>query len=184
MNLKAEENTYIFSQLLNTKDSDQGTILFVEHLFKSGKLLYLQTLFPYGIEFHTNKDLVYLIASESLLEKLALQFDSFIRSIPNNSDKEIYPDTASNAMSLVTAVGEFKNTLNSFNDDFSLAALFDCVGRFTKKSLQLLKPLKSQNSGIYTSVDDLMELLKYIRSLNLDTTLSGMHFCFKNFKFK
>ena len=178
MKLAVEENTYLFSQLLNSKDDDQGTVLFVKHLFKTGQLHYVQILFPQGVKFYSNKDLPYLFASDALLEKLCVFFDTFFSLKYEYDEEELYPDVVSNATNLVGAVREFKERIVILTDDFSLPSLFECVSRFAKKSIELLKPLKGHNTGIHTNLNYFTDLLAVIRTLDLNL-MSGNYFCFR-----
>ena len=170
MNIKSEENTYLFCQLLNDNKSDKGTALFVKHLYQTGKFKYLSKLFSEQIitNVNNNAKLPYLIASENLLEKLADRFDSFLLSIKQNENGEIFGDVRDNANFLVRTVSTFKNSIIDLDKNFILEDLFNAIGKFVKQASDLMQHLKSQNSGIATNIESFVDLLEKIRTIRFE----------------
>lgn len=89
MDIQSELDVYKFLQLINDNDkSDEGTVLFVKHLFAINKLDYVKYLFGREITIRHNVDIPYVVALEQQLEKFAEAFDMFIREDQNKENSE------------------------------------------------------------------------------------------------
>ena len=89
MDIQSELDVYKFLQLINDNNkSDEGTVLFVEHLFAIGKLEYVKLLFNGAFAVRHNVDIPYLVALEKQLEAFAEAFDMFIREDSNKEKSE------------------------------------------------------------------------------------------------
>jgi len=175
MNIKSEETTYLFCQLLNEGDKDVGSSLFVEHLYKSGQLKHLKLLFDKKIELPTNEDIPYLVAIENVLEKFVLKFDGFLSSIKRNENEPVHKDIVLIANSFIDLTKKFVSDVFTAH---SLEKIFNVVATYSKTSNEYLSRLTAANSNLVTNLSSGLDFLRYLKHLSLDDD-SGVYLCYK-----
>lgn len=176
MNIKSEESVYLFCQLLNEGSKDEGTSLFVQHLYKSNQLKYLKLLFNKEFVINNNPDISWLIAIESVLEKFAFEFDGFLATIEKNSLKEHFVDVGSISLNLLQLINSFRAHVFT---SLSFEKMFEVVGKFVRNANDSLRKLKSANSGIITNIKSADEFLKNLASISLTSNHRGLYFVYK-----
>lgn len=175
MNIKSEESTYLFCQLLNEGSKDVGTSLFVEHLYKSGQLNNLKALFDRKIEITNNEDIPYLIAIESVLEKFAFKFNNFLANIKKQNTQNVHRDIRVISDTFLQLTKKFQGEIYSAH---SLEKLFNVAATYVKASGECLSRLIVADINLVSNLKSALEFFKYLKHLNLSEEM-GTYLCYK-----
>ena len=178
MDIHSEIDIYKFLQLINDNDkSDEGTVLFVKHLFALNKLDYIKAIYGQEIIIRHNEDIPYLVALENVLENFAEHFNMFIRDLPSKEKPtEEARDVEADAKRLIE---ELDHILNA-NISPSLPSTFQSIAPHiytANKCLDKLRAYKYE-SGVVTNIESAMEFFTHLQDIHL-TSGRGLHFYLK-----
>ena len=178
MDIHSEIEIYKFLQLINDNDkSDEGTVLFVKHLFAMNKLEYIKAIYGQEIIIRHNEDIPYLVALENALENFAEHFNMFIKDLPGKEKPtEEARDVEADSKRLMQ---ELDNIIAS-NISSSLPSTFQSIVPHlytANKCLDKLRAYKYE-SGISTNIKDAMEFFTHLQDIHLNNG-RGLYFYLK-----
>ena len=178
MDIQSELDVYKFLQLINDNNkSDEGTVLFVEHLFAIGKLEYVKLLFNGAFIVRHNVDIPYLVALEKQLEAFAEAFDMFIRE-DSNKEKSEEParDVEAEIKRLIQEL-EYIATANISSDNLSNA--YQSVVPHLLTAIKCFDKIRAfkYKSGIDTNIKNAKQFFQQLQDIEF-VRHSGLHFSF------
>lgn len=178
MDIQSELEVYKFLQLINDNGkTDEGTELFVKHLFAIHKLDYVLHLFGKEIKVKHNEDIPYLVALENVLEGFSEHFDMFIRDHKNKEgSQEEARDIEADGERLIQELEQIQNVKLSS----SLSSIFQAITPHLYTANKCLDKLRAYKykSGVMTNIDNSTEFFTRLVDINF-TNDRGKYFIFR-----
>ena len=179
MDLQSELEVYQYLQLLNDKNSSEGTNVFVSYLFDKGKLDYVLSLFNHEIKINRNEDLAYLFALETILENFGEKLEALIRNLDKPKAEDYARDIENNAKNLIQ---KFDELARVNIDENNLISTFETISKILHKCIELIKDLDAyaNDTRLRTNLPvDGKEFIKHIKDIRLTNRSSGYYFYFE-----
>ena len=180
MDIQSELDVYKFLQLINDNDkSDEGTVLFVKHLFAIGKLDYVKLLFGEEITIKHNVDIPYLVALENQLEQFADTLESFING---DAKKELSPEIPGDIRSENENLIKHLRKISDASRQISASNLPNVYESIVPHLLTAIRHIdyiraNKNKSGISTNIKDAKQFFGHLKDINFYSR-SGLHFSF------
>lgn len=158
MDINSELDVYKFLQLVNDDDGDDGTKLFIKHLFAIGKLEHVKALYKGEIDVSHNEDIAYLVALETVLEQFSEAFDMFIRE---NVNKEAPTSEARDIEAEAKRLIQEINYIINASITTSLSTMYQNITPHLYTSISCIDKLRGYKyiNGVETNIKNALEFL-------------------------